>query len=266
MIETNTGEDEKGNFNQCESVLKNVIWTLRTARPYVHGSHITPNFSRRIIVCCRLIIVAEAAFSGGRRNPQCPKGPDLRPKGKTTHPTLLSVGVKFSTYVRNLGRLAGNTDYLGTPDRHTFPPDGKPRTPRLARARHTVAVASSSRLCRSRARSPVSSSEHFAWMGTLFGRKDTQTMNQLHFWMKCRWWIGGGRAVNRAYAKWRWPMVNRTSGSWRDLRLKLVSVFFFSFFAQFVLGPSFWFFRASAAIPVCGGGEGSRALALMKTC
>lgn len=72
-----------------------------------------------------------------------------------------------------LGGLAGNATRLGTPDRHTFPPDGKPRASRLANIYHTVSVAPTSRLRRSRARSPVSSPEHFAWMGTLFGRKDT---------------------------------------------------------------------------------------------
>lgn len=94
----------------------------------------------------------------------------------------------------SLGGLAGNAGRLGTPDRHTFPPDGKPRAPRPVHGIRAVSVAPTLRLRRSRARSPVPSPEHFAWMGTLFGRKDTQTMNQLLFWMKRRWWIGGGRA------------------------------------------------------------------------
>lgn len=97
-------------------------------------------------------------------------------------------------WVCSLGGLAGNAGRLGTPDRHTFPPDGKPRAPRPVHGISAVSVAPTLRLRRSRARSPVPSPEHFAWMGTLFGRKDTQTMNQLLFWMKRRWWIGGGRA------------------------------------------------------------------------
>ncbi|KAL5244941.1 hypothetical protein ACI65C_012351 [Semiaphis heraclei] len=59
----------------------------------------------------------------------------------------------------SLGGLAGNVARLGTPDRHTFPPDGKPRAPRPASIPNAVFVALSSRhrrsLTRARYSSPV---------------------------------------------------------------------------------------------------------------
>lgn len=71
-----------------------------------------------------------------------------------------------------LGRLAGNDTRLGTPDRHTFPPDGKPRALRPVNVWLAVSVAptpssshpapSPTRHHRSRARSPVPSPEYFA--------------------------------------------------------------------------------------------------------
>lgn len=90
-------------------------------------------------------------------------------------------------------------------------------TPRTASHPHlcTVFVAPSSNLRLSRARSPVPSPEHFAWMGTLFGRKDTHKPWINYFF---EWNVVDELAadVHRVCAKWRWPRVSQTSELWRD--------------------------------------------------